>query len=549
MCNKNHKSNKNKIPTQEGRYGDALVHGAAHAEDHAQWTRRDFLMRVGAASLGTSMMMAGLPVRALGGSHLFDRLALLNTDRVLVMIQLNGGNDGLNTIIPITNDLYYQNRPTIGIKAADAIKLSTDFGMNASLSGLQNVWGNAQMAVLHAVGYPSPNLSHFRATDIWLSGSSSSQVLSTGWLGRALDTDFPSYADNPTANPLAVQIGAVSSMLFQGPDATMGLTVSDVDEFYRLVSGGAVYDEKNVPSSHYGSELAFVRSVANDAVAYGGTLKKAYDAAKNTVTYPTTALAKSLAIVSRLIQGGAGARIYQVSLGGFDTHAGQLSSQATLLKTLGDAMKAFTDDLNAAGWGEKVLSMTFSEFGRRVKENGSGGTDHGTAAPMLLFGKGLQAGFHGTAPDLKNLRSDGNINYGLDFRAVYATLLQHWFGMSASEVTQVLGQTFSPLSFIKSLPTDAVSDLPLPAGFQLHANYPNPFSTITQISYTLQQATKVSIKVYDLQGRRVAHLIDQVQDAGSYTLPFNGDFLPSGTYLCRLETPHGSSTQKMSLLH
>ncbi len=548
MCN-SHTKDSQKNKAEEGRFGDALAHGEAHTNDHVRWTRRDFLYRVGAASLGASLMMSGLPVRAYGGSNLLERLSLLNTDKILVIIQLNGGNDGLNTVIPVTNDRYYSNRPNIGIKAADSIKLSTEYHIHKSLTNLQNAWGNDEMAVLHSVGYPSPNLSHFRATDIWVSGSGSNDYWEDGWMGRSLDAEYPEYKNNPTPYPLAVQIGSVASMLFRGPDTAMGLSVSDPAEFYRIVSGGSVYDPQNVPATHYGTELSYVRSVANDSVVYGTALKTSYDKTKSNVTYPSNSFAGSLAIVSRLIRGELGARIYHVSLGGFDTHAAQTNTHASLLTQLGDAVKAFTDELNAAGYGDRVLSMTFSEFGRRVKENGSAGTDHGTAAPMFLFGKGVNGGFFGTGPDLVNLDAGGNIKYSTDFRAVYGTILLNWFGMSVTEVQQILGlSSFSVGNYLPSLvATSTNGDQPIPNAITLEQNFPNPFQEITTIRYHLRQPMKATVRVFDLNGRAIAKLTDQFQSAGTHELQFNGDWLPNGRYIVRLETPIGGTSKQMTI--
>lgn len=552
MCNNHsHKpqSSKEQHLSEQGRLGEALEHGAAHAEDHALWTRRDFLTRVGAASLGATMMMGGMPVQAFGGNRLLDALSLLNTDRVLVLIQLSGGNDGLNTIIPVTSDDYYKKRPTLGIKAANALRLSDDYYMHKALANVQASWGNGEMAVMHNVGYPSPNLSHFRSTDIWLTGSGSTDYLTTGWLGRALENDYPNYDKNPTPNPLAIKIGTTASLLFQGPDTSMGLAVSNPEEFARIVGTGKLYDENQVPATQYGNQLGFVRNIANASFKYAGVMKDANTKGKNIGTYPTTTLAQSLAIVSRLIKGGLGSKIYTVSIGGFDTHTNQLNSHTTLYTQIADAMKAFLADLNAEGWGNKVMTMTFSEFGRRVVENSSGGTDHGTSSPMLMFGKGLNGGFYGAGPNLTSLDSSGNLKHSIDFRAIYATLMQDWFGMKSADVATILGQKFDPLKFVASpLTPTGVSNEPLPTNFQLAQNYPNPFNPSTVISYSLDQPSKIAVKVYDTAGRVVANLVDMVQSAGNYELTFNAEHLPSGVYIYRLETPQGSLAKKMTLI-
>ncbi|WP_456424642.1 DUF1501 domain-containing protein [Rhodocaloribacter sp.] len=533
------------------RYGSRLEHGPAHTEEHRRWSRRDFLTGLGLAAAGGTLMLGGTPVKTFARSPLLSELRRLETDRVLVLIQLSGGNDGLNTIIPFNDDLYYNARPGIAIPKADVLPLSGDLGMHPSFEALVPLFGEGHMAVLQNVGYPDPVLSHFRSTDIWASASDSDVVETTGWAGRYLDAAFPNFEEAPPEYPLAVQIGGGSPLLFQGPSANMGMSLLSVELFERIAETGLLYDAGDVPTTTYGTEMAFVRTVANDSFKYASIIQEAANKAGNTVEYPSNnPLAGSLAVTAQLIKGGLGARIYTASLGSFDTHANQLATQGTLLRNLAEAVEAFYADLAADGLTDRVLIMTFSEFGRRISQNGSGGTDHGTAAPMLLFGDGLTGGLYGNAPNLSEPDETGNIRYEIDFRSAYATVLQDWFGMAPDTVAEVLGQPFETVPFVRSplVTGTAPEPEPLPQTITLDQNYPNPFNPRTTISFTLARTAPVRLQVFDVQGRLVRTLADGLRPAGTYTLSFDAEGLPSGTYFYRLETMDGVRTRTMVLV-
>ncbi|MBT8399521.1 MAG: hypothetical protein KJO98_03515, partial [Rhodothermia bacterium] len=297
------------------RHGSCLAHGEAHSTDHVSWSRRDFLTSLGLTAGGV-FAIAGLPVTAYGRSPILQALGQIETDRILVLIQLNGGNDGLNTVVQVEDDLYYNARPGISIPKLDTIPVSTDLGLHPSLSTLESFYGNGDMAILQSVGYPSPNLSHFRSTDIWVSASDSETVLNTGWAGRYLDVEFPDFGEQPPDFPLAVQIGGISSMMFQGPSANMGMSLSSVELFSQIAETGLVYDTANVPATTYGSEMSFVRSIANDSFQYAEAVQTAAAAGPNSVEYPSgNPLASNLAVIAQLIKGGLGSRIYVTSIG------------------------------------------------------------------------------------------------------------------------------------------------------------------------------------------------------------------------------------------
>ncbi len=531
------------------RHGSCLAHGEAHSTDHASWSRRDFLTSLGLTTGGV-FAISGLPVTAYGRNPILQALGQIETDRILVLIQLNGGNDGLNTVVQVEDDLYYNARPGISIPKLDTIPISTELGLHPSLGPLESFYGNGDMAVLQSVGYPSPNLSHFRSTDIWVSASDSETVLNTGWAGRYLDVEFPDFGEQPPEFPLAVQIGGVSSMMFQGPSANMGMSLSSVALFSQIAETGLVYDTAGVPPTTYGSEMSFVRAVANDSFQYAEAVQAAAAAGPNSVEYPSgNSLASNLAVIAQLIKGGLGSRIYVASLGSFDTHANQAGQHATLLRYIAESVSTFYADLQADGLQERVMTMTFSEFGRRVNQNGSAGTDHGTAAPLFVFGAGVEGGLFGSIPDLSDLDLNGNLKHSIDFRSVYATVLSDWFGLSAADTAGVLSGDFERIGFVTDPATPTANEPePLPASFVLRQNYPNPFNPTTMITYTLTEASHVRLQVFDMQGRRVQILVDQRKAPGAYTMPFDAGNLPSGVYIYRLDTDKGSEARKMALV-
>ncbi len=531
------------------RFGSCLEHGSAHTEDHLRWSRRDFIRMLGLGA-GSAFFLGRTPVEAFGSAPLLAHLRAVETDRVLVLVQLNGGNDGLNTVVPFENDVYYNFRPDIAIAKNTVLKLNTEIGLHPSLSSFNTLFQDGRLAVLQNTGYPSPNLSHFRSTDIWLSGSDADKVVPTGWAGRYLDAEFPTFHTDPGNHPLAVQLGGTASLLTQGPQTGMGMSLASPEIFSRIAERGVVYETDNLPAGPMGAEMDFVRTVANDSFQYAGAVQQASAAGKNQVAYPTgNGLASNLSIVARLIKGRLGARIYHVALGGFDTHANQLTNHANLLRSLSEAVKAFYDDLAAARGAENVMVMTFSEFGRRPRQNGSRGTDHGTAAPLFIIGGSVAGGVFGKAPSLSDLDSSSNLKYEIDFRSAYATILKDWFGLAPSAVASVLGGSFGTLPFV-SAPVQTASPRPseTPEAFTLHGNYPNPFNPTTIIVYSLAQPGRVRLDIFDTLGRRVQTLVDEEQAVGKHELPFDAYGLPSGTYLYRLQTPFGVQTRKMVLV-
>jgi uncharacterized protein (DUF1501 family) len=510
--------------------------------------RRKFLK--GATVSMLPIVLGGFPMRA------FSRTQILNAigkqyelnGHVLVVIQLAGGNDGLNTVIPYAMSQYYNARPTIGIPAAQVLQLNSVMGLHPSLNALLPFYNNGKVAIVQGVGYASPNRSHFRSTDIWFSATDSSVTLNTGWLGRDLNYNYPNYPEVLAPNPLALQIGGSPSLGLQSVKGPMGVTITDPNQFYQLITGTVGFVEDPPPNTPAGAELLYLRTVEQEAVQYATAIKHAADLATNRTTYPNTNLAAQLAIVARLIAGGLDCPIYLVSQTGFDTHSSQVSRQATLMTELGGAIAAFQTDLELLGVANNVVGMTFSEFGRRIAENGSAGTDHGTSSPQIVFGTRVVGGFQGPNPNFNNLDPVGDFIYDIDFRRLYATMLGAWFGASEAELQTVLLRHFDQLPMIQSTGA-ALNKGELPDAFALKQNYPNPFNPTTTITYDVPEDSYVTLQVFNEVGQQVEELYRGARPQGRYMATFEAKGLASGVYYCRLRSNSGyAETRKMLLV-
>jgi uncharacterized protein (DUF1501 family) len=387
------------------------------------------------------------------------------TDRVLVVVQMSGGNDGLNTVLPL--DQYSQMaaaRSNILIPDTNALVLGNfPTGLHPSMASMKTLYDQQKLTVVQGVGYSNSSLSHFRATDILTTGSNSDETLTTGWLGRYLENAFTGFPDDyPNAtmpDPLAIRVGSSLPLGLQGYELNMAQTVptSFTGSLTQLLS----YMNTTPQSGNMGIELAFLREQQSFANQYAARIVSAWNGGANTQTYSTTGsiLGTQLKIVARLIKGGLKTRIYWVSIDGFDTHGNQLILHAALLSELSTAIKAFQDDLTQMGLEDRVLGMTFSEFGRRIKSNASGGTDHGSAAPMFLFGKKVNSTVIGSNPNLPaNATTNNQVQMQYDYRAIYQSILQGWFCMTASEAVATLGNA-TPM--IAAVNTDCSSVLPV----------------------------------------------------------------------------------------
>ena len=437
-------------------------------------TRRDFLRTtlLGGALAWTvpsfvAQTFSALHAQADGA---LTQVATGKDGPILVLIQLAGGNDGLNAVVPYTNDFYYKARPTIAIPAAQILKLNDTLGLNPAIAGFKNLFDAGHLSVVNGVGYPNPNRSHFRATEIWQTASDEDKYLADGWLGRYFDNACQGC--DPT---VAINIGPRLPQAFSSHTPT-GISLENPDS-YRFMGSGKDDDETLAYRSMYTpnpdenvfdssansgasvsmvsgtvtlqngqSALDFLERTSMDAQVSSDKIRAIAAKTTSAAPYPATALANNLKLVARFIAGGLPTRIFYVSQGGYDTHTGQRGAQDNRLRELSDAVKAFTDDLTSIGAFDRVMIMTFSEFGRRVAENGSQGTDHGAAAPMFLIGSKMKAGLLGAEPSLAPADlKDGDIQFNTDFRSVYASILQDWLKTNS---VPILGKQFQTLPII-----------------------------------------------------------------------------------------------------
>jgi len=491
------------------------------------------------------MMISGFTIRSFGRTPLLETIGKYyhSTGRVLVVVQLAGGNDGLNTIIPFGMSQYYNTRPTLGIPQNEVLALNSVMGLHPSLGPLVPLLNDGKVTIVQGVGYANPNRSHFRSTDIWFTATDSEVTETTGWLGRDLSYNYPDYPGVLTPYPLALQIGGYPSLGLQGANGGMGVTITDPNQFYQLIIGTVGFVDDPPPNTPAGAELLYLRTIEQEAIQYATVIKNAADHATNQTTYPNTSLAAQMAIVARLIAGGLQCPIYMVSQGGFDTHATQLGRHATLLSELAGAIAAFQTDLGLLNVTDNVIGMTFSEFGRRIAENGSAGTDHGTSAPQFLFGTKVVGGLYGTSPDFTRLDATGDFIFDIDFRQLYATVLGAWFGAPETELQTVLFRHFDQLPIIQS-PTH-VGESDQPVTFSLKQNYPNPFNPTTIIRYEIPVESFITLTVYNELGQEVRELHRGVQARGRYISLFDASGLASGVYFCRMTAGGFVDTKKM----
>ena len=392
---------------------------------------------------------------------------------ILVVLQMAGGNDGLNTVVPYSNDDYHRSRPRIGLQAKDILKINDSIGLHPGLAGFKALYDAGHLSIIQGVGYPNPNRSHFRSTEIWQTAADSDKNEHYGWIGRYFDNACPGADPTVGVNvgnqmpqafaakhPMGVSLQNPQNYRFVSNERpNPGENMSSTEESYRKLNG---MDEQPMVSAEdnsggsigaisgsvkrSGSAIDFLERTALDAQISSDKIRDIAGRVENKAVYPNSQLANSLKLVAKLIGGGLPTRIFYASQGGYDTHTNQVGTQQRLLQDLGDSMKAFYEDMKAQGNSSRVLVMTFSEFGRRVSENANGGTDHGAAAPMFILGDKVKAGLLGKYPGLAPADLyQGDIKYNVDFRSVYAGVLERWL---KTKSVPVLGRQFEPLPIV-----------------------------------------------------------------------------------------------------
>lgn len=401
--------------------------------------RREFL-RTSSASAAV-ITFGGLAPSALVAAAMEG-----TTDRILVVVELAGGNDGLNTIVPFSDDAYYKARPELAIPVADVLRIDGHHGFHPALRGFADLLESDRLAIVQNVGYPDPNQSHFESMDIWHTCQRKNETRTDGWLGRLFERQ-----DSTITDPQAIHLGREKQPFALMSRRVRVPSIQSLDEFRLLGAEDAAFrtavsELSDAGRSENNELLNFVQSSTSSAIAASERLGLSTRSHQGSATYPTTPLGTQFSTIAQLIASGLKTSVYYVQLAGFDTHSQQPDAHAGLLRQLGNATKAFLDDMNDLQQSDRVVVMAFSEFGRRVQQNASDGTDHGTAGPMFLAGKPVKTGMIGNPPDLHRLRN-GDLIFETDFRQVYAAVLKSWFSQDPDPL--LLGD-FQPVDVFKS---------------------------------------------------------------------------------------------------
>jgi uncharacterized protein (DUF1501 family) len=416
-------------------------------------TRREFIQKGLTIVAMGSTAPSFLTRTALAMANPFDIAQVTSRpgvpdERILVVVQMGGGNDGLNTLVPYGDDAYYRARPRLAIPQQQLIQVTGELGLHPRMTAFKGMLDRGVAAVIQGVGYPNPSRSHFKSMEIWHTADPEGRVMRVGWIGRYFDSKCPVCVE-PTAG---VNIGS-SLPLAMKAEAGQGVTLENPDTFQWMPSldGVGAQEERelfrmlNAPAPNEPGTIDFLRHTAMNAVLSSERVREAVRQYRGGVEYPNNRFAASMRLIAQMIAGRLPTKVYYAHMTGFDTHAGQQGVHDTLLEQLSIGVDAFYRDLEAQGNAGRVLVLAFSEFGRRVAENGSAGTDHGTAAPMFVFGKQVRPGIHGRQPSLTDL-TDGDLKHAIDFRSVYATVLDRWLG---ADPVKILGSEFERVPFLQ----------------------------------------------------------------------------------------------------
>lgn len=475
--------------------------------------------------------------------------------KALILIQLDGGNDGLNTLIPL--DMYdnlVKVRPKIVLPENKILSLTDVQGVHPSMAKIQQLYIEEKLMFLQNIGYPQPNLSHFRSKEIMLSASASKEVVTSGWFGRYLEMLHPNYPEDypsPTnPHPLAITIGSSNSPTCQGDLNNLGIVLKNLNTSYESQSGDVSF-----PDTPYGFELEYVAQVMKSTEKYLEVIsEKAGLSESISELWPEdNSLANKLKIVARLIAGGLTTPIYIVNLGGFDTHSNQVIVDATetgkhanLLKMLSEAVYAFQDELKQQNKEDDVIGLVYSEFGRRIISNNSYGTDHGEAFPMMLFGNQINPIIYGENPVIpEEVEKKTNVPMRIDFRSVYASILDHWFKVSTSDINNILFNEFEILPILKSS-VQVAEDYYKSKGLKLMPVFPNPVSGNAKIQFSTEGG-RVTLKLYSYSGQELLKLIDANLPAGNQFVSFSRNNLSNGQYLLVLQKDNERVSQPISI--
>lgn len=500
------------------------------------------------------MFLNGMQLSTLSKSSIFNFINPDN-DRILILIQLNGGNDGLNMVIPRDQyDGLAAVRANIMVPEGEVIRLSDTVGLHPSMKSLEVLYNEGRAGFIQCVGYPDHNRSHFRSIDIWTSGSSARARVNTGWMGRYLDTLYPDFPDGyPNVehpDPFAITMGSIVSETCQGLLANYSMTLEDPFNLFPLFEE----EENSLPDTPYGDELKFLRQAIEQTNDYSDQITAAALRGKNRVEYnERNHLAKQLKNTALLISGGLQTKVYILSIGGFDTHANQvqegqsvIGTHADLLEKLSSAIATFQNDLKAQGLEHRVIGMTFSEFGRKIKSNESFGTDHGSAAPLILFGSCIKNSVLGENPEIHpDVEPSEGLPMQYDFRDVYSSILIDWFEVEEDQVRTLMYPEFQKLPIIDVCEAVTTSTEPVVNEEIEVKNFPNPFQTYTTIAFKMERSSRARLSIFDVLGSQLEVLFDKQLNAGEHQVQFNGSRLPAGNYFYRLQIGNQVKTRRM----
>lgn len=506
--------------------------------------RRSFLKNASVFSL--PVFFGGFQAAAFP-SPIMRSLTNNESDKVLVLIDLNGGNDGLNTFIPLD---WYDNlaraRPDVVIPEKYTLSMTDTIAMHPKMNGMKRLYEQGNLTLIQGVAYPNQNRSHFRSADIWNTAVKSDEYASTGWVGRYMDEEFPGYPENyPNSDhtdPFAITMGRSNSGTCQGMNSTFSMAIIDTEDVGGLSTG----IEPSLPNDYYGEELGFLIETFKKTNAYADRVTNAAWAGASKVSYPNTELGRQLKTVARLISGGLETKVYVLKIGGFDTHANQVEESspiagkhATLLERISDAIAAFQQDLDLLDLDKRVLGMTFSEFGRKIKSNAGFGTDHGTAAPMIVFGSCINPGVIGDNPIIPS-KVDANEGVAMqfDFKSVYGSILMDWFGATEDQIHRHLIEDFQHLPIVGDCAlVSPLADVAAKA-------YPNPFTDSFVLGFNTFNTSKVSIEIFDVMGKVLQKVPVEEYPTGGHSIRL-GSNLPAGSYFIRVRIGNGVKTLRV----
>jgi uncharacterized protein (DUF1501 family) len=569
--------------------------------------RRDFIQKISFAAV--PFTIGGIPIKLMAENSLTRMAQQSTNDRVLIILQMHGGNDGLNAVIPVENyDLYYKQRANIAIPKTNSLRKMIELdktldsnaqvGLHPDMIGMKDLYDRGRLCIIQGVSYKNNNGSHFRGRDISFMGGSFDDYFSSGWVGRYLQQEFapkvyPADFPNPDMkDPLAIEMGSDVSLIFhQAGNIPTSISIDDPESFAKLVDGLEGFSDQGIDprglppvalnNTPYGKELNWILGLEDKSQDYADRLYEVYKAAsETTVTYPEkypfnapegslrNGLTPQLQLIAKLLDGGGAGmgvktKVFLVKIGGFDTHASQVENydptmgiHAALMYHISSAMKAFQEDLRARGLEDRVLTVTTSEFGRRIHSNGSYGTDHGTGAPMFVFGKGAAPGVVGKTPDM----SKDNVEMQYDYRQVYANILRDWMLVNTDTINNDIffkdflnGPKEEGTGNYEPLPiaTQVISGVQenfISNRFSLGDCHPNPAKSQVDITFRINSNSHVQLNLLDINGRQLKNLLNEEKEAGDHSIKTDVSELTNGTYLYQIKAGLLNETKKLIVL-